>query len=176
MAKAADSALIASGNSRLFLSVNEVQWLLRESDVVVNQTVTKMPKEVKAMSTASGVAAERFGILFDRANEENVAVMDADEVQEKKQKKHIREMIKFFGESSATLSYAAWTLVGDPDHDNASSKEEGVNYDFPGQTPRSVFFFEGEESKKTDVIDPACACLMANAAKVSAPADEWISA
>ena len=81
-------------------------------------------------------------------------------------------MIKFFGESAATLCYAAWTLVGEG--------EEGVNsylhYDFPGQTPRSVFFFEGEEAKKQDVIDPAFACLMANAATVSALADEWISA
>ena len=28
MAKVADNAVIASGHSRLFLSVNEVQWLL----------------------------------------------------------------------------------------------------------------------------------------------------
>ena len=65
--------------------------------------------------------------------------------------------------------------MGDPNSDY-----EGVNsdlhYDFPGQTPRSVFFFEGEETKKRDVIDPAFECLMANADTVSAFADEWISA
>ena len=93
-----------------------------------------------------------------------MAVMEeAVEVQEKEQKKRIGEMIKFFGESAATLCYAAWTLVGDP-----NSEGEGVNsdlhYDFPGQTPRRVFFFEEEEAKKQDVIDPAFACLMANAA------------
>ena len=60
--------------------------------------------------------------------------------------------------------------------------KEGVNsellvhYGFPGQKPRSVLFFEGEEAKKRDVIDPAFACLMANAAKVLALADEWITA
>ena len=177
MAKVADNAVIASGHSRLFLSVNEVQWLVRESDVVVMQTVTKVMQEVKAMYEASGVAAERLGIFLDRLNEEDeeVVVNDADEEQEKKEKeykKHIGAMIKFFGESAATLCYAAWTLVGEG--------EEGVNsdlhYDFPGQTPRSVFFFEGEETKKRDVIDPAFECLMANAATVSALADEWISA
>ena len=66
---------------------------------------------------------------------------------------------------------------GDP---NSDKEGEGVNsdlhYDFPGQTPLSVFFFEGEETKKRDVIDPAFECLMANAATVSALADEWISA
>ena len=128
--------------------------------------MTKVLKEVKAMSAASGVAAERVGIFFDRANEEDVAVMEeAVEVQEKEQKKRIGEMIKFFGESAATLCYAAWTLVGDP---NNASKEGGVNsdlhFDFPGQTPWSVSFFESEEAKKRDVIDPAFACLMANAA------------
>ena len=49
MAKVADNSVIASGHSRLFLSVNEVQWLLRESDVVVMQTGTKVLQEVKAM-------------------------------------------------------------------------------------------------------------------------------
>ena len=42
MAKVADNAVIASGHSRLFLSVNEVHWPLREGDVVVMQTVTKV--------------------------------------------------------------------------------------------------------------------------------------
>ena len=47
MAKVADNAVIASGHSRLFLSVNEVQWLLRESDVIVMQTVkVGVPKDV----------------------------------------------------------------------------------------------------------------------------------
>ena len=177
MAKVADNAVIASGHSRLFLSVNEVQWLVRESDVVVMQTVTKVMQEVKAMYEASGVAAERLGIFLDRLNEEDededeVEVDEEQEKKEKEYKKHIGAMIKFFGESAATLCYAAWTLVGEG--------EEGVNsdlhYDFPGQTPRSVFFFEGEETKKRDVIDPAFECLMANAATVSALADEWISA
>ena len=153
MAKAADNAVIATGHSCLFLSVNEVQRLLRESDVVVKQTVTKVLKEMKAMSAASGVAAERLGIFFDRANEEDVVVIKADEVQEKEQKKHIGEMIKFFCDSAATLCYAAWTLVGDP---NSDKEGEGVNsdlhYNFPGQTPRSVFFFEGEEVKKRNVM------------------------
>ena len=63
MAKAAD-AVIASCHSRLFLRVNEVQWLLRESDVVVKQTVTKVLEEVKAISAASGVAAVRWGFLW----------------------------------------------------------------------------------------------------------------
>ena len=148
MAKAVDNAAIASCHSRLFPGVNEVHWLLRESDVVVKQTLTKVLKEVKAMSAACGVAAERLGIFFDRANEEDVVVIKADEVQEKEQKKHIGEMIKFFCDSAATLCYAAWTLVGDPDH----GKEGGVNSNFPGQMQRSVFFFEGEEVKKRNVM------------------------
>ena len=178
MAKVADNAVIASGHSRLFLSVNEIQWLLRESDVVVMQTVTKVLKEVKSMYEASGVAAERLGFFFDRLNEgEDVAVVvDADEVQEKEQKKHIGAMIKFFGESAATLCYAAWTLVGDPNSDKEGGVNSDLHYDFPGQTPRSVFCFEGGEARKRDVIGPAFACLMANAATVSAFADEWISA
>ena len=48
--------------------MNEVQWLLRESDVVVMQTVTKVLQEVKAMCEASGVAAERLGIFVDQLN------------------------------------------------------------------------------------------------------------
>ena len=80
----------------------------------------------------------------EEEEEDAAVVVDADEVQkkEKEYKKHIGAMIKFFGESAATLCYAAWTLVGDPNSD-----KEGVNsdlhYDFPGQTQRSVFFFEG---------------------------------
>ena len=123
MAKVADNAVIASGHSRLFLSVNEVQWLVRESDVVVMQTVTKVMQEVKAMYEASGVAAERLGIFLDRLNEEDedededeVEVDEEQEKKEKEYKKHIGAMIKFFGESAATLCYAAWTLVGDPDN------------------------------------------------------------
>ena len=79
--------------------MNEVQWLLRESDVVVMQTVTKV-QEVKAMREAAGVAAERLGIFLDRLNEEEeeedvaVVVDSNDEVQEKEQKKHIGAMIK----------------------------------------------------------------------------------
>ena len=99
-----------------------------------------------------------------------------DEVQEKEQKKHIGAMIKFLGESATTLCYVAWTLVGDPNSDKEGGVNSDLHYDFPGQTPRSVFFFEGEETKKRDVIDPAFECLMANAATVSALADEWISA
>ena len=99
-----------------------------------------------------------------------------DEVQEKEQKKHIGAMIKFFGESATTLCYVAWTLVGDPNSDKEGGVNSDLHYDFPGQTPRSVFFFEGEKAKKLDVIDQAFACLMANAATVSALADEWISA
>ena len=64
MAKAADAAVISSGHSHLFLGVKEVQWLLRESDVVVKQTVTKVLEEVKAISAASGVAAVRWGFLW----------------------------------------------------------------------------------------------------------------
>ena len=91
--------------------------------MVVKQTVTKVLKEVKAMSMAFCVAVERLGLFFDRANEEDVDVMEeANEVQEKEQKKHIGAMIKFFGESAATLCYAVWTLVGDPDN---ASKEGG---------------------------------------------------
>ena len=103
MAKAAgsDAAMIASGHSRLFLSVKEVQWLLLESDVVVKQTVTKVLGEVEAISAASGVSAERLGIFFDLASEKDVestaAMIDVDEVQKKEQKKHIGEVIKFFG-------------------------------------------------------------------------------
>ena len=99
------------------------------------------------------------------------------EKKEKEYKKHIGAMIKFFGESAATLCYAAWTLVGGPNNEGGVNSD--LHYDFPGQTPRSVFFFEGEEAKKldSDVIDPAfAACLMANAATVSALADEWNSA
>ena len=128
------------------------------------------------------MAVECLGIFLDRLNEkeeeeEDVAVVvyTNDEVQKKKeQKKHIGAMIEFFGESAATLCYAAWTLVGGPNNEGGVNSD--LHYDFPGQTPRSVFFFEGEEAKKRDVIDPAFACLMANAATVSALADEWISA
>ena len=85
-------------------------------------------------------------------------------------------MLKFFGESAATFCYAAWTLVGDPDNANNGGVNSDLHYGFLGQKPRSVLFFEGEEAKKRDVIDPAFACLMAKAAKVSALADEWITA
>ena len=110
MAKAAD-AVIASCHSRLFPGVNEVHWLLRESDVVVKQTLTKVLKEVKAMSMAFCVAVERLGLFFDETNEEDVVVIKADEVQEKEQKKHIGAMIKFFGESAATLLRGLWWAI-----------------------------------------------------------------
>ena len=92
-AKAADAAVIASGHLRLFLSVNEVQWLLLEKDGVVKllkQTVSKVLEEVKAMSTASGVAVERLGLFFDETNEEDVestsgVMIKVDQVQKKKQ-------------------------------------------------------------------------------------------
>ena len=66
--------------------------------------------------------------------------------------------------------------MGDPNNSEGEGENRDLHYDFPGQTPRSVFFFEVGGAKKRDVIDPAFACLMANAATVSALADEWISA
>ena len=67
--------------------------------------------------------------------------------------------------------------MGDPNSDKEGERvNSDLHYDFPGQTPRSVFFFDREEAKKRDVIDPSFACLMANAATVSALANEWISA
>ena len=69
------------------------------------------------MCEASGVAAERLGNFLDRLNEEEeeedvAVVMDTnDEVQEKEQKKHIGAMIKFFGESAATLLRGLWWAI-----------------------------------------------------------------
>ena len=127
------------------------------------------------------VAAERLGFFFDRAtrNEEVVEstalMMEVDEVQ----KKHIGEVIMFFGVSAATLCFAAWTLVGDPHNIKKGGVNSDLHYGFQGQKPRSVLFFEGEEAKKRDVIDwirSRLACLMAKAGKVSALADERITA
>ena len=65
--------------------------------------------------------------------------------------------------------------MGDPDNADKGEVNSDLHYGFQGQKPRSVLVFEGEEAEKRDVIDPAFACLMAKASKVSALADEWIT-